>query len=141
MVATEGCPLLCVPGNRCPAGRPARPGRTLLSRSTCHALSRSSGWVVYWHDGGLKLQESTFLNELSRSATVSASDGITTYPNWETPLCHALSRSCHAVSRSCHKGISKQNLHKGISKISKQNVHKGISKQNVHKGIFKKNVT
>ena len=44
----------------------------------------------------LKLGESTFLNTLSRFSKVPASEDIARYPNWKTPLCHAVSRSCHA---------------------------------------------
>ena len=51
-------------------------GHCRLAVPSCHALSRSSGWAVYWRHQGLKLPESTFLDKLIRLATFSASDEI-----------------------------------------------------------------
>ena len=64
----------------------------------CHALSRTPGWTTFQVSGGLKLGESTFLNTLSRLAKLRASEEVSTYPNWKSPLCHAVSRTCHAVT-------------------------------------------
>ena len=95
-----GCHVtaLCV----CPSvrhkSRPASP-----TVPSCHALPRSSGWVLCWRHEWLKLQESTFLNKLSRSVMVSASADITTHPNWKTP---PLSRCVTLLSRSCHKRMA-----------------------------------
>ena len=75
--------------NMCPADRPCH---------TCHALSRTPGWTTCQVSGGLKLGESTFLNTLSRLAKLRASEEVSTYPNWKSPLCHAVSRTCHAVT-------------------------------------------
>ena len=47
IVATEGCLLLCNPGNKCPAG-PAEP-----------FVSRSTGWRVCHGRWELKREEST----------------------------------------------------------------------------------
>ena len=44
----------------------------------------------------MKLGGSTFLNTLSRLAKVPTPEEAARYPNWKTPLCHALSRTCHA---------------------------------------------
>ena len=76
-----------------PAGRPAGPaGRVILSRS----MSRSTGWGICTDHGGLKLQGSTFLNELNRLAKESDLEDIATWPDRKPPPVTPLSRPCHA---------------------------------------------
>ena len=89
LIATAGCPLLYNPVKRCPVGP-----------SFCHAfLSRSIGQVVYKNCGGLKIQESTQLNELSRLAMVSEHGDIARYPNQKPPLFWERDRlSCSGVT-------------------------------------------
>ena len=65
-------------------------------------------WTCYrW----LKIEESPFLDTLSRLAKVPTSEEIARWSNWKPPLCHAVSRSCHApvtlLSRSCHGPMTK----------------------------------
>ena len=81
IIATEGCPLLCDPQNVCPAVRPSMPA--------CHVPLI---WGVWTGQGGLKLQGSTFLNELSRLAKKLDLEDTATWPNQKSPpvtLCHA----------------------------------------------------
>merc|ERR1712167_490906 len=67
-------------------------------------MSRSTGWGICTGHGGLKLQGSTFLNELNRLAKELDLEDIATWPNRKPPPVTLLSRSCHAVWRGPNGG-------------------------------------
>ena len=55
-------------------------------------MSRSTGWGICTGHGGLKLQGSTFLNELNRLAKELDLEDIATWPNRKPPPVTLLSR-------------------------------------------------
>ena len=72
-------------------------------------MSRSTGWGTCTGHGGLKLQGSTFLNELNRLAKELDLEDIATWPDRKPPPVTLLLRPCHApvtlLSRSCHADL------------------------------------
>ena len=72
------------------SGRPA--GTLRWNAPMSRSMSRSGGWRVWTGHRGLKLQGSTFLNELSRLAKELDLEDIASWPNQKSPpvtLCHA----------------------------------------------------